>query len=328
MEQLPTGYFSNTLKVSSENTKVLGRNVQEESLLCKLLKIATFHYFCAKRQKTNMCKEKSQWFSHARKAKVNFYGDDKSFEEMFQTFVCCKVFQTLHVFFFPSFAGMFAAANLSNFRTNVQQQQQQNWVQQLTAGDEELVKMVSKAENYRLASCHIIKSWLWSEIISFVMWHGTHDLIRVPWLFLWLLASGFFPNLEKKRVGQHLSYSTILPHSFLWHIEEALPCLPCHQALSIKRGRRPIFISAFLFSRYCRFLARYSGLVLVSISTLSVIAIICSLTLHQLPDFTDPQAVSNRYKKHFSFQSWKSVESLQTSTKFNLPLFFWKLLQS
>ena len=180
--------------------------------------------------------------------------------------------------------------------------------------------MVSKAENYRLASCHIIKSWLWSEIISFVMWRDAHDLIRFPWLFLWLLASGFFPNLEKKRVGQHLSYSTILPHSFLWHIEEgtALFALPPG---SIYKKRTNFYL--FLFSRYCRFLARYSGLVLVSISTLSVIAIICSLTLHQLPDFTDPQAVSDRYKEskiRFCFKRKRKCW-VPTDLKFNLPFF-------
>ena len=40
-----------------------------------------------------ICAKKSQWFSHARKAKVNFYGDDKSFEGMFQTFVVAKFFK-------------------------------------------------------------------------------------------------------------------------------------------------------------------------------------------------------------------------------------------
>ena len=114
------------------------------------------------------------------------------------------------------------------------------------------------------------------------------------------------PNLEKKT---RVRTTFVLLHYFTTQ-------------LSLTHGSKALTLTFSFFFRYCRFLARYSGLVLVSISTLSVIAIICSLTLHQLPDFTDPQAVSNRYKKHFSFQSWKSVESLQTSTKFNLPLFF------
>ena len=77
------------------------------------------------------------------------------------------------------------------------------------------------------------------------------------------------------------------------------------------------------FFRYCRFLARYSGLVLVSISTLSVIAIICSLTLHQLPDFTDPQAVSDRYQKHFIFISKGKKRWIPTDLdKIQFALFF------
>ena len=120
---------------------------------------------------------------------------------------------------------------------------------------------------------------------------------------------------------QHLSYSTILPHSFLWHIEEgtALFALPPG---SIYKKRTNFYL--FLFSRYCRFLARYSGLVLVSISTLSVIAIICSLTLHQLPDFTDPQAVSDRYKEskiRFCFKRKRKCW-VPTDLKFNLPFLF------
>ena len=51
-------------------------------------------------------------------------------------------------------------------------------------------------------------------------------------------------------------------------------------------------LSFLRHSSYARLLARHSGLVLITITTICVIAIICSLTLHDLPDFTDPQAVS------------------------------------
>ena len=153
---------------------------------------------------------------------------------------------------------------------------------------------------------------LLNHMISFIMWPPAPYLIRFCWFTS--LASSFWLCVliwrRRQEEGQHLSYSTILPHSFLWHIEvKHWLCF-----FSYKKIKQSSFF------RYCRFLARYSGLVLVSISTLSVIAIICSLTLHQLPDFTDPQAVSDRYQKHFIFIS--KVESPQTLTKFNLPPFF------
>ena len=131
-----------------------------------------------------ICAKKSQWFSHARQGQGQFLWRWQKFWGDVPNLCVLQSFSNTSCLLFPSFAGMFAAANLSNFRTNVQQQQQQNWVQQLTAGDEEPVKMVSKAENYRLASCHIIKSWFWSRnnFICHVT-RDAHDLIRFPWLF-------------------------------------------------------------------------------------------------------------------------------------------------
>ena len=45
------------------------------------------------------------------------------------------------------------------------------------------------------------------------------------------------------------------------------------------------------FLRYSRIIARYPLAILVTVTVLNFIALICSITLHQWPDFSDPQAV-------------------------------------
>ena len=47
----------------------------------------------------------------------------------------------------------------------------------------------------------------------------------------------------------------------------------------------------FFIYRYVRLLARYPVVVLLGISVFSISALVCSLMLHDWPDFTDPQAV-------------------------------------
>ena len=44
--------------------------------------------------------------------------------------------------------------------------------------------------------------------------------------------------------------------------------------------------------RRVRLLSRYPWAVLATSGLLSLLSILCSLTLHTLPDFTDPQEVS------------------------------------
>jgi hypothetical protein len=56
-----------------------------------------------------------------------------------------------------------------------------------------------------------------------------------------------------------------------------------------------------LFFRYTRILAHYPVPVLVGISFLGLASIICSLTLHDLPDFSDPQAVSIQTRRGLVF---------------------------
>ena len=45
--------------------------------------------------------------------------------------------------------------------------------------------------------------------------------------------------------------------------------------------------------RYVQLLARYPIVVLIGISVFSISGLVCSLMLHEWPDFTDPQAVRN-----------------------------------
>ena len=120
MEQLPTGYFSNTLKVSENSSgKKCTRRVTS---LLQTIENCNFSLLLCKKAEEQYVQKKVNGFHMQGKAKVNFYGDDKSFEGMFQTFVLQSFSNTSSCLLFPSFAGMFAAANLSNFRTNVQQQ--------------------------------------------------------------------------------------------------------------------------------------------------------------------------------------------------------------
>ena len=51
------------------------------------------------------------------------------------------------------------------------------------------------------------------------------------------------------------------------------------------------FYALFFIYRYVRLLARYPVVVLLGISVFSISALVCSLMLHDWPDFTDPQAV-------------------------------------
>ena len=58
--------------------------------------------------------------------------------------------------------------------------------------------------------------------------------------------------------------------------------------------------------RYVRLLSRYPWAVLGTSGLLSLLSILCSLTLHTLPDFSDPQEVST--------VQYGAVQSVQYST--------------
>ena len=60
-----------------------------------------------------------------------------------------------------------------------------------------------------------------------------------------------------------------------------------------------------------RLLSRYPWAVLATSGLLSLLSILCSLTLHTLPDFTDPQEVSTVH-----FGAVHTVSSILYSTHF------------
>ena len=75
-----------------------------------------------------------------------------------------------------------------------------------------------------------------------------------------------------------------------------------------RKIKKFVFINIYLlFVRYILLLSRYPWTILLASGLLSVLSIICSLTLQQLPDFNDPQEVRNTfYQKNIFYNkfSW------------------------